>query len=189
MAKFVLIIGPQAVGKMTVGQELEKITGLKLLHNHMTLDLVSKFFDFDNHRKKLSEISDLIRFTLFEEVAKSDLKGMIFTLMLCFEKDEELEYIERIKKIYEDNNGEFYVVELETNLEERLKRNKTANRLEHKPSKRDLEWSKKDILRSVDIHRLYSNPGEIKYKNYLRIDNTDISAKEVAKMIKEKFKL
>ena len=73
MAKFVLIIGPKAVGKMTVGQELEKITGLKLLHNHMTLDLVSKFFDFDNHRKKLSEISDLFRFTLFEEVAKSDL--------------------------------------------------------------------------------------------------------------------
>ena len=27
--KFVMIIGPQAVGKMTVGQELEKITGLK----------------------------------------------------------------------------------------------------------------------------------------------------------------
>ena len=28
--KFVLITGPQAVGKMTVGQELEKITDLKL---------------------------------------------------------------------------------------------------------------------------------------------------------------
>jgi ATP-dependent protease Clp ATPase subunit len=30
--KFVLIFGPQAVGKMTVGQELEKITELKLFH-------------------------------------------------------------------------------------------------------------------------------------------------------------
>ena len=28
--KFVLITGPQAVGKMTVGQELVKITNLKL---------------------------------------------------------------------------------------------------------------------------------------------------------------
>ena len=35
--KFILIFGPQAVGKMTVGQELQKITGLKLFHNHMTL--------------------------------------------------------------------------------------------------------------------------------------------------------
>lgn len=32
MPKFVMIVGPQAVGKMTVGQELTKITNLKLLH-------------------------------------------------------------------------------------------------------------------------------------------------------------
>lgn len=34
--KLVVIIGPQAVGKMTVGHALEKITGLKLFHNHVT---------------------------------------------------------------------------------------------------------------------------------------------------------
>ena len=44
MPKIVLITGPQAVGKMTVGQELSKITNLKLFHNHMTIDLVSNFF-------------------------------------------------------------------------------------------------------------------------------------------------
>ncbi|MCC3359301.1 AAA family ATPase, partial [Bacillus sp. REN16] len=44
--KFVHIFGPQAVGKMTVGQELAKITELKLFHNHMTIDLVSNFFDY-----------------------------------------------------------------------------------------------------------------------------------------------
>lgn len=43
--KFVLIFGPQAVGKMTVGQELAKSTELKLFHNHMTIDLVGNFFD------------------------------------------------------------------------------------------------------------------------------------------------
>jgi shikimate kinase len=41
--KFVLIFGPQAVGKMTVGQELAKITGLKLFHNHMTIERVPPF--------------------------------------------------------------------------------------------------------------------------------------------------
>ena len=30
---FVVIFGPVAVGKMTVGQELEKITDLKLFYN------------------------------------------------------------------------------------------------------------------------------------------------------------
>ena len=40
--KFIIITGPQAVGKMTVGQELVKITNLKLLHNHMTIELLTK---------------------------------------------------------------------------------------------------------------------------------------------------
>lgn len=44
--KFVLIFGPQAVGKMTVGHELEKITDLKLFHNHMTIELVDPFFKY-----------------------------------------------------------------------------------------------------------------------------------------------
>ncbi|AJH17331.1 Uncharacterized protein BWINRA5_03282 [Bacillus mycoides] len=49
--KFILIFGPQAVGKMTVGHELEKITDLKLFHNHMTIDFVSSFFDYSTKRK------------------------------------------------------------------------------------------------------------------------------------------
>ena len=44
--KFILITGPQAVGKMTVGQELTKTTDLKLLHNHMTIEVVTKIFDY-----------------------------------------------------------------------------------------------------------------------------------------------
>ena len=82
-------------------------------------------------------------------------------------------------------------VELETTLEERLKRNKTANRLEHKESKRDLEWSEKDIYRSLEKYRLNSKPGEGEkiFKNFYKIDNTNISAEKVAKMIKEKFEL
>lgn len=35
--KLVLIFGDGAVGKMTVGQELMKITGLRLFHNHRPL--------------------------------------------------------------------------------------------------------------------------------------------------------
>ena len=86
---------------------------------------------------------------------------------------------------------ESYVVELEADLEERLKRNTTPNRLEHKASKRNLEWSKKDLLRSMEKHRLNSNLGEGEkiFKNYLKINNTNIEANETARMIKERFNL
>ena len=63
------------------------------------------------------------------------------------------------------------------------------NRLLNKPSKRNLEWSEKDLLKSVEKYRFNSKENEIKEKNYLRIDNTNISPDIVAKMIKEKFKL
>ena len=89
--------------------------------------------------------------------------------------------------LFEEN----YTIELEITLEERLRRNKTTNRLEHKASKRDLEWSEKNIYRTLQKHRLNSKPreGEKIFKNFYKIDNTNISAEEVAKMIKEKFKL
>jgi hypothetical protein len=38
-------------------------------------------------------------------------------------------------------------------------------------------------------YRLNSIDGEIKKEAYVRINNTNMSAKEVAKVIKEKFKL
>ncbi len=38
--KLVMIFGNLAVGKMTVGQELAKITNFKLFHNHMTIEPV-----------------------------------------------------------------------------------------------------------------------------------------------------
>ncbi|MYC14213.1 MAG: shikimate kinase, partial [Gemmatimonadetes bacterium] len=34
---FVIIFGPPAVGKMTVGYELSKITVLNVFHNNMTI--------------------------------------------------------------------------------------------------------------------------------------------------------
>jgi hypothetical protein len=75
--KLILIFGPQAVGKMTVGHELEKITGLKLFHNHMPIELVAPFFNYGTPTGK--KIVGVIRKEIFEEVAKSDLEGLIFT--------------------------------------------------------------------------------------------------------------
>jgi hypothetical protein len=42
----VFIVGPPAVGKMTVGYALAARTGLRLFHNHHTIDLVLRFFPY-----------------------------------------------------------------------------------------------------------------------------------------------
>ena len=187
MPKFVVILGPQAVGKMTVGQELSKITGYKLFYNHMTIELVRLIFDYD--KEVFKKINKKLRDEILTEFSKSNEKGIIFTF--CFDfglhLEEEKETIYGWMKLFEES----YVVELETTLEERLKRNETENRLKYKESKRNIEFSKNDILKSLEKYKLNSDvgQGEKLFKNYLRIDNTNISPEDAAKLIKEKFKL
>lgn len=72
MPKFILIIGPQAVGKMTVGQELAKLAGYKLFYNHMTIEMVRLIFDYD--KKAYQRMNQLIRYEVFKEFSKSNEK-------------------------------------------------------------------------------------------------------------------
>ena len=72
--KFIIITGPQAVGKMTVGQELVKITNLKLLHNHMTIEVLTKIFDYS--RDSFRKLNEEFRIKIFEEFARISKKRM-----------------------------------------------------------------------------------------------------------------
>ncbi|MGN0767293.1 MAG: shikimate kinase [Christensenellales bacterium] len=185
--KLVIITGPHAVGKMTVGQELERLTGLKLFHNHMTIDIVCELFaNMPSERMRLTE---LFREEIFKSFAKSGEYGMIFTYMWAFDSQEDWDYIEHVKSIFEDAEGEVYFVELEAGCDIRLERNRTENRLANKPSKRDLARSYALFDRIEKKYRLNSLPGEIPYKNYIRIDNSDMEPMEAAELIKRKFAL
>lgn len=186
MDKFVFIFGPQAVGKMTVGQELSKITELKVFHNHMTIEMLQPLFGFS---PEMWRLTSLFRREIFEAFSKSDSYGLIFTKVWDFSSEKECEGIEKMCQMFETNGSEVYLVELEAETEERLTRNKSSHRLEQKPTKRDIKKSEEHLLSTLEALRLNSNEGEIKQKNYLRINNTNLSAEEVALKIKSKFNL
>lgn len=185
--RLVVIFGPHAVGKMTVGHELEKITGLKLFHNHMTIDMVSPFFSYSTPQGK--KLVNLFREEIFKEVAASDLPGMIFTYVWWFDDERDWDYINNIATIFKEKGAEICLVELEANVAERLVRNKTEHRLNHKPTKRNVEQSEQQLRDGMVNHRLNSLPGEIKEQNYLRIDNTNLEPSTIAEQIKVKFNL
>lgn len=180
--KVLFLFGNAAVGKMTVGQELMKITDLRLCHNHMTIEPVIEIFG-----KYDSRITMRLREVIFEEYAKSDNYGIIFTFMWALDMQSDWEYLEHVKEIFEPYGAEFYYAELVASKEERLRRNITENRLKHKASKRDIEASNQRLLNDDNKHRFESFDGEIIFENYIKIDNTDLGADEVAKMIKERF--
>jgi len=185
--KFILLFGPQAVGKMTVGHEIEKITELKLFHNHMTIELVSHFFSYGTASGK--RLVHLFRDEIFEEVSKSELPGLIFTYVWALDLQADWEYVKKITDIFELKGGTVYYVELEADLDERLERNRSPHRLMYKPTKRNVEWSEKDLINTMEKYRLNSYDGEVNMENYIKINNTNISAEKVATMIKEKFRL
>jgi hypothetical protein len=185
--KLIIITGPPASGKMTVGQELAKLTDLKLFFNHQSLDLVNQYFDFGT--KPFRRLDDTIRFALFNEVAKSDLEGLIFTVVLAFDLQEDIDYLKKVTDIFKAQNAQIGLVELHTDLEERLKRNKTENRLQHKPSKRDLEFSENNLLSFDRKYRMQSQEGDVNGIDILKIENMNITAEEAALKIKAYFKL
>ena len=184
--KFILIFGPPAVGKMTVGHELEKITGFKVFHNHMTIDLVLPFFDFGT--PSFSRLNNLFRKEIFKEVAKSNLKGLIFTYVWAIDDKSDEKYVNNIVKIFKKENAEVFYVELEADIEERLKRNKTAHRLEHKRFKRDITTSEARLLEDDKKYQLNTRENEFYRKNYLKINNTSLSAEKTAELIKKELK-
>ncbi|MCA1066190.1 AAA family ATPase (plasmid) [Rossellomorea sp. AcN35-11] len=186
MEKFVFIFGPQAVGKMTVGQELSKISELKLFHNHMTIEMLHPLFGFTSEMWRLAT---LFRNEIFEAFSKSDAYGLIFTKVWDLSSQQECEGIERLCKIFESKGCDVYFIELEADTEERLMRNKSDHRLEHKPTKRNIQESEGHLLSTMENLRLNSFEGEVNKENYLRINNTHLSAEEVAQKIKHYFKL
>ena len=182
--KLVFIIGSGAVGKMTVGQELAKRTGLKLFYNHVTIEPVLELFGNFN-----VEAIKGMRDVIFREFAKTDNQGMIFTFMWAFDQPADREYVEHVMDFFRPYDTEFYFVELIADQAVRLERNKSENRLKYKPSKRSIEESDQRLIRHDAKYRLVSLPGEISYPNYLRLDNTHITAEDAARQIQQHFGL
>ncbi|MBQ2806721.1 MAG: AAA family ATPase [Clostridia bacterium] len=184
----VILTGPHAVGKMTVGQELAKITGLRLFHNHMSIELSLKLFDFGT--PGFRALNETIRKTVFEQFAAGDLPGLIFTYMMDFDEPGEFAYLNEIIELFSSHGAVCHVVELCADFEERLARNKSENRLAQKESKRNLERSEAEMRHTQATHRLNSREGEIlPFESYLKIDNTNLAPDEVARTIKNSLKI
>ena len=186
--KLLFIFGAHAAGKMTVGQAVSRITPMKLFHNHMTIEPVIELFGVYN-----GAVTERLRQVVFEEFAKTDNYGLIFTFIWAFEEPHDTEYVRWLTRLYQDAGAQVDYVELVCSQEVRLVRNRTENRLKEKASKRDVELSEARMLSSESRHRCNSEPGEVCGKlgiapeRYLRIDNTHLSPDEAAERIVRHF--
>jgi hypothetical protein len=181
------IVGPPAVGKMTVGEEVARRTGYRLFHNHLSIEPVLRIFDFGT--KPFDRLVDRFRRSVFEEVAQSDLPGLIFTWVWAFDLPSDAAAIERYSGPFKARGGRVLFAELEATLEERLRRNETAFRLAEKPSKRDVESSKRRLLEHESRYRFNSGGEFDGREDWMRVDTTDLEPADVAELVIRRFGL
>ncbi|GLC24672.1 AAA family ATPase [Roseisolibacter agri] len=183
----VFLVGPPAVGKMTVGHALAARTGLRLFHNHHTIDLALRFFAYGTppFQRLVSEF----RRRVFEEVAASDLPGLIFTYVWAFDDPRDAAAVAAWAAIFEARGGRVAYVELQATQAERLRRNTTELRLAEKPFKRDLDASRRRLLEDDARFQLDSRGAFDGRPDWLRLETTALSADEAAERIVAHFGL
>jgi hypothetical protein len=183
--KLIVIFGPPAVGKMTVGHELSKLTGMRLFHNHMTIDLVLNFFNYGE--PQFNKLVNEFRRRVFEEVSTSQLPGLIFTYVWSLGHAGDKEYVDGVCAIFRQQDAEVYFVELEAPLAERVVRNASEFRLTQKPSKRDVKHTEHMMRKHETEHRMNSNGDFFYRENYIKIDNSNLPPAETALKIVQAF--
>jgi tRNA uridine 5-carbamoylmethylation protein Kti12 len=175
--KIIVIYGPPAVGKLAVAQELANITGYKLLHNHLAIDLVESVLD--RKKNKFWELIDSYRLSLLDAAAQESVDGVILTSVNIKGKDDA--FIKSLIDIAKKNSGDIYFVHLKCEM------NKLKGRLQ--------EPSRKEHGKLMDIKTFERFVSEndvfdpIPFVDSFSIDNTNVSAAEAAMRIKKHYKL
>jgi shikimate kinase len=181
-----LLFGPPAVGKTTVGQELERLTGFRLFHLHQVVDLVTQYFPYSaSPDSPYFRLFASYRRQFFEEAARSSLQ-VITTAGWWVYVPEAVESIRSYVEPFLASGGRVLFVELTASLEMRIARNRTENRRRWKR----VDWSTEEYLRRDAELYQYHSGGTIPFDlPFLRIETDDLSAEETAERICAHFGL
>ena len=180
-----VVFGPPAVGKMTVGRAIADASDFRLFHNHHTIEPLLDVFDYGT--PPFNRLLAMFRQAVLDEAADADT-NLVFTLVLDLEDEKDLAGVRTHLQPFVDAGRRIAFVELTAGLDVRLERNRTEYRLAEKKSKRDLAWSDENVRA---MERYVMNTGWVTGRPtaadallaehaHLRIDNTDLAPGQVA---------
>ncbi|HKP70775.1 MAG TPA: AAA family ATPase [Pyrinomonadaceae bacterium] len=172
--KLIIIHGPPAVGKLTIGSEIARLTGFKLFHNHISIDYVKSVIDFGT--PAFWRAVGNVRFGLIAEAAKENI-DLIHTF--CYEFGADDEHFAGLISSAEDYGGEVHLVLL--NCSDEARRIRISNESRVRIGK--LVDPESVGRNNIDLTSPY--PG----RETLILDTTIASATETAERIIEHFGL
>ena len=174
--KLIFLYGAPTVGKLTVAQELAKLTGFRVFHNHLKIDCIEPVFDFGT--PSFSRLINLIRLETVAEAARAHV-NLIFTY--CYAKDFDDAHVAEFAKTIEANGGEICFVLLT------CERGELERRVLEESRKQYSKAQNNEIL--GEILGKYDLSSPVPQRESLLIDNTNLSAAEAARKIVEHFRL
>jgi hypothetical protein len=179
----VIIYGIVAVGKFTVAKELNKLLGYKFFHNHHTHDLARQLFERGD--LELDRIIVNIRFLLFKEIAEAKI-NVVTThayddTFVSKTGLSDPRYMKKVESIIEKAGGRACFVHLIASEKEILKRVLGESRKDYRKLR--------DKKTMNEILQKWNWKKSAPVKNNFEIDNTNLSPKKVAQIIKKHFEL
>ncbi len=175
--KLIILYGPPAVGKLTVAEELAALTGYKVFHNHLTVDLALAFFEFGT--RQFGRYLDHLRFDAFETAVREGIPGLIFTFVYSYPLDNI--FVQDVTETVESNSGEVCPVQLTCDRKELERRVVLPARERFRKIKTVEKLS--ELLTRFDM----SKP--MPFPNNLTIDTTKLPPQDAARLIVEHFRL
>ena len=169
--RLIFLHGLPGVGKLTIARELAELTGFRVFHNHLTVDLVLSVFEFGS--KPFVELREAVWLEVFKQAAAADLNGLIFTFV--FERTVRAGFIEKVQSVIDSAGGEVLFVELTCATEELEKR------IEHPSRQKFGKLSSAVMFRELQASGVFAWP--TLPKSHLVVDTTNRSASASARLI------
>jgi hypothetical protein len=179
-----VVFGPPAVGKMTVGRAIVDASDFRLFHNHHTIEPLLDVFDYGT--PPFNRLLGEFRQRVLEEAAAYGT-NLVFTIVWALDNERDRAGLRDHFQPFIDAGRRIAFVELYAGLDVRLERNRTEYRLAEKKSKRDLGWSEGNVRELerylMNTDRPSAGDALLTEHPHLRIDNTDLSPEDVATQV------
>jgi hypothetical protein len=173
--KLVFIYGAPGTGKLTVAREVSRLTGLRLFHNHLTVDLAASLFDHGS--PEYFDYVRHLRIEAFERAAKADV-DLIFTFWYSSISGPS---VERYRNVIETAGGEILFTRLHCRPEILEQRVTSVSRQ---------NWKISSVQELRDAFAQYPTSFvDAIPSTQLEIDNSDLEPEVVATQIVAFFKL